>query len=443
MPRQKTVSARACSVFNCTNNGRNLNKWANTICPTHNRKQGECCPWPYSLRPFPSSHTSANPEEDRQAWARCIRRTGEDGKLWQPTRNSRVCSVHFPPNHPYPVLQMGHNNVPEKYNVPKREPPSKRHCPEVIRSEDVTVPEVKAQPVNELPDHDYDLDNEWQDCAECENCYRRKKKIENLMTEVTYLKQLLKKQHSKAKFSEKDPVLKSQGKMMVYTGVSRKTFDDLFSCVSESAKTLQYWRGPKRTSMRQGIRHVKSGPKRFLSSKNEMFMALMKIKTGLHMSIIGDFFGVSTTQVSRTCFTWWRFLGKCIGQLIYNPSKEITMMTRPKSFEDPLYRDTRHIIDCTEVFIETPKSLELAAACWSDYKHHHTVKYLISIIPNGHINFISRGYTGRASDNYVTQHSGFIDILEQYDKVLADRGFTVKKLLAEKKFASLVMTTSS
>ena len=31
------------------------------------------------------------------------------------------------------------------------------------------------------------------------------------------------------------------------------------------------------------------------------------------------------------------------------------------------------IIDCSELFIETPSSLDEAAACWSNYKQHHTV----------------------------------------------------------------------
>ena len=42
---------------------------------------------------------------------------------------------------------------------------------------------------------------------------------------------------------------------------------------------------------------MKSGPKRFLYLKNEMFMALMKMKTGLHMSIIGDLSGEHHTGV--------------------------------------------------------------------------------------------------------------------------------------------------
>ena len=49
-------------------------------------------------------------------------------------------------------------------------------------------------------------------------------------------------------------------------------------------------------------------------------------------------------------------------------------------------------IDCSEVFIEQPKSLTNQAATWSDYKHHNTVKFLVGITPTGFISFLSDCY---------------------------------------------------
>ena len=43
------------------------------------------------------------------------------------------------------------------------------------------------------------------------------------------------------------------------------------------------------------------------------------------------------------------------------------------------------------------------AVTWSTYKHHNTVKYLISITPQGTVSFISKGYGGRASDKYIAE----------------------------------------
>lgn len=59
------------------------------------------------------------------------------------------------------------------------------------------------------------------------------------------------------------------------------------------------------------------------------------------------------------------------------------------------------IIDCFEIFIEKPFSLETASRTWSNYKHHHTIKFLIGISPQGVIMFISNAYGGRASDKFL------------------------------------------
>ena len=43
--------------------------------------------------------------------------------------------------------------------------------------------------------------------------------------------------------------------------------------------------------------------------------------------------------------------------------------TLSKKFKKPGYLNVHHIIDCTEVFIETPSDPSLKASTWSDYKH--------------------------------------------------------------------------
>ena len=77
------------------------------------------------------------------------------------------------------------------------------------------------------------------------------------------------------------------------------------------------------------------------------------------------------------------------------------------------------------MFIETPKSLHLLSVTWSDYKHHNTVKYLVSVHPSGHFNFVSKGWGGCVSDKYLTAHSDFYNLVEPGDYVMADKGFTI------------------
>ncbi|XP_071177782.1 uncharacterized protein [Mytilus edulis] len=80
-----------------------------------------------------------------------------------------------------------------------------------------------------------------------------------------------------------------------------------------------------------------------------------------------------------------------------------------------------------EVFIETPSSLDTQAQCWSEYKHHCTIKFLVAITPNGMFSFVSNCYGGRASDKFITKDCGFYLKLEPNDQVMADRGFKIKE----------------
>jgi len=90
------------------------------------------------------------------------------------------------------------------------------------------------------------------------------------------------------------------------------------------------------------------------------------------------------------------------------------------------YRAVRCTVDCTEIFIQCPRHLELQALTWSDYKKHNTAKYLIAIAPNGMISFVSRGWGGRTSDKHIVKESGFLNLVDPGDVILANHGFTIQ-----------------
>ena len=93
-----------------------------------------------------------------------------------------------------------------------------------------------------------------------------------------------------------------------------------------------------------------------------------------------------------------------------------------------LYPRTRVIIDCTKLRTQQPSSLVLNSQSYSHYKGTDTLKCLLGISPHGAITFISSLYTGCMSDVEITKLSGLLDLLEPGDDVMADKGFTIRKL---------------
>ncbi|KAK3095162.1 hypothetical protein FSP39_010913 [Pinctada imbricata] len=130
--------------------------------------------------------------------------------------------------------------------------------------------------------------------------------------------------------------------------------------------------------------------------------------------------------LSSIFITWVRLMRLELSSLIVWPSREVVRQNLPDCFQH-FYPKLRCIIDCTEVFIETPSSLDTQAKCWSDYKHNCTVTFLVAITPNGSISYVSPCYGGRASDKFITNDCNFLNLLEPYDQVMADRGFKIKE----------------
>ena len=136
---------------------------------------------------------------------------------------------------------------------------------------------------------------------------------------------------------------------------------------------------------------------------------------------------MSLTTVSQIFNTWIKFLSHELKPLIYWPDRSAIQTAFPASLPTRYRNRLRCIIDCTEVFIERPRNLQLQSMTWSDYKKHNTIKFLVAIAPNASISYVSEAWCGRASDRKITVDSElYTRLLERDDIVLADRGFPIR-----------------
>ena len=354
-------------------------------------------------------------------------------KNWQPNYDTRICSVHFlnadfvrrktSPEHPYPTQNMGYSLTGERAKQKHKAPVYRKYLSPVKRK---GTKKVLSTPTSEHDESELSLTG--NSCGDCE---QYKDEIKKLKKEVNYWQTLyLRKQRKPFTLQ----VLRDDAKVKLYTGLpSKEVFDGLFGSFGEKVKKIRRWKGPAETLCGNVFSRTRKANILFLSAKEEYFISLFRMKTMLKAEIVGDLFGISRTTVSQICFTWWKFMASQLKPLLDNPSEEAHRALLPTAFKRPEYNKVQHIIDCTEVFTETPKNKKIQSTLWSNYKHHHTAKYLVSITPNGFINFASKGFGGHASDRQIVERSGFMNEIRRGEKVMVDKGFNISDLLALKR----------
>ena len=249
-------------------------------------------------------------------------------------------------------------------------------------------------------------------------------KVPSLITQNSEVKETPKKSREKqplfCKGTLYSQLIKSDRKCNFYTNISsKKLFEELFKLFFPYAN--------KRCNLGKMMRKStpkKTGRKKLLKGIDEMLLTMMKLKLGLFFEDLGDRFSISKSTASRIFECWIRAMALCLKSIIYMPDVENIRATLPSKFSS--CADVVSIIDCSEIFIETPKDLELQCATWSDYKHHNTAKFFISVTPNSFITFISEPYTGRISDKAITYESGYYDTIPSFSRIMADKGFNIQ-----------------
>jgi len=106
--------------------------------------------------------------------------------------------------------------------------------------------------------------------------------------------------------------------------------------------------------------------------------------------MLADLFDISIGGASQVINTWVKYLACELKPLIFWPSKEAIRENIPKSLNH--HPNLRCTVDCSEIFINRPRNLEIQPLTWSDYKKHNTVKFLVRKAPNGMISFLSKAW---------------------------------------------------
>lgn len=175
-----------------------------------------------------------------------------------------------------------------------------------------------------------------------------------------------------------------------------------------------------------------------VTKEDKLVLFLIKLKLGVSLTALGAIFGISKSTASRVFRLTLDCLSVKLRKWVFVPPRCAIKDTLPECFVRH-YPQCTFIIDCTEIRTETPTDPEAQHYLYSNYKGSYTLKFLIAILPNGMVSFISKVYGGRHSDSFITRDSGFLSLIEPGDVVLCDKGFPAIKTTMADEGAVLVM----
>jgi len=172
---------------------------------------------------------------------------------------------------------------------------------------------------------------------------------------------------------------------------------------------------------------IENMPKTGKDYENQILLTVIKLKHNISFELLAYTAKVCRSTLIDQFWKWIDIMYSKLKLLVRMQDRDYIFETIPPIFKSKYPRLTS-IIDCFEIFVESPSSLLARAQFYSQYKKHCTIKVLISCTPLGAINFVSKCYGGRTSDIQITRESEFH--LSRYhmpgDQILADRGFTLK-----------------
>uniref|UniRef100_A0A8C6SJG8 THAP-type domain-containing protein n=2 Tax=Neogobius melanostomus TaxID=47308 RepID=A0A8C6SJG8_9GOBI len=255
-------------------------------------------------------------------------------------------------------------------------------------------------------------------------------KVMKLKLEAMILKtELYKRQNQNVAPQQKhmfsiDDVKDDDKQFRFYTGLTWLQFMAFWNFLGPSRAELSYHKS--------SVKSETSSRERRLDPINQLFLTIIRLRTGLPQNDLAYRFGISVSSVSKIVTTWIQFMYLRFS-ILKKPmfvTRDIVAKNLPLCFQK--LKGIRTIIDCTEFFVKQASNFERQGHLYPSLKSHGTYKVLIGVSPTGAVMFVSDAYEGSISDVGIVKQSGFLDHLEAGDLVLANRGFPIRDILSKK-----------
>ncbi|XP_052691592.1 uncharacterized protein LOC128169504 [Crassostrea angulata] len=181
------------------------------------------------------------------------------------------------------------------------------------------------------------------------------------------------------------------------------------------------------------VKYIDGWRPSFISLTDQLLMTLMKITMNTPLLDLAERFNTSASSVNNIVTSQICAMHEVLYEGLIEsriPSLQKCKGSMPTSFGD--FSSCRIVLDATEINQDVPgNDMRLQASTYSGYKNSNTVKSVTGVAPNGALVFISKLYPGSTSDVAIVEHSKILQQLAPGDMILADKGFTIHKLLPQ------------
>ena len=207
----------------------------------------------------------------------------------------------------------------------------------------------------------------------------------------------------------------SDRQLYSFCGVNKKVFKFLLCKIKDSLKDSQC-----------------------ITREEKLFLCLARLKSASSYRLLGAYFGISESAVAKFFQESLDAVHEIARESLIWFDRNTVNARMPKAFKAS-FKNVRAIIDCSEIECEKSCKLRQRVLTYSQYKGHHTVKFLVAVAPSGEITFISPAFGGRSTDTEITVNSGFLELLEEGDVILGDNRFPSIEQCINEAGAFLVM----